>query len=87
MTKSGLPVLECFSFGTSFVSFFFFFVRSGLSFVPQFDSNSVASAKILPVVQKQHQLLVTLLLCNAAAMEVPGSVLILLRRCILSSCK
>ena len=28
------------------------------------------SAAILPVVQKQHQLLVTLLLCNAAAMEV-----------------
>ncbi|XP_074569832.1 DUF21 domain-containing protein At4g14240-like isoform X2 [Curcuma longa] len=27
------------------------------------------AAKILPVVQKQHQLLVTLLLCNAAAME------------------
>ncbi|KAL9237591.1 hypothetical protein vseg_012120 [Gypsophila vaccaria] len=27
------------------------------------------SAAILPVVQKQHQLLVTLLLCNAAAME------------------
>lgn len=28
------------------------------------------AGKILPVVQKQHQLLVTLLLCNAAAMEV-----------------
>ena len=28
------------------------------------------SAKILPVVKKQHQLLVTLLFCNAAAMEV-----------------
>ncbi|KAG6398575.1 hypothetical protein SASPL_140042 [Salvia splendens] len=28
------------------------------------------SAAIFPVVQKQHQLLVTLLLCNAAAMEV-----------------
>ncbi|XP_026664637.2 DUF21 domain-containing protein At4g14240-like isoform X2 [Phoenix dactylifera] len=28
------------------------------------------AATILPVVQKQHQLLVTLLLCNAAAMEV-----------------
>lgn len=28
------------------------------------------SAIIIPVVQKQHQLLVTLLLCNAAAMEV-----------------
>ena len=27
-------------------------------------------AAILPVVKKQHQLLVTLLLCNAAAMEV-----------------
>lgn len=27
-------------------------------------------AAILPVVQKQHQLLVTLLLCNAASMEV-----------------
>nr|GEZ05145.1 DUF21 domain-containing protein At4g14240-like [Tanacetum cinerariifolium] len=27
------------------------------------------AAAILPVVQKQHQLLVTLLLCNAAAME------------------
>jgi hypothetical protein len=30
------------------------------------------AAVILPVVQKQHQLLVTLLLCNAAAMEVIG---------------
>ena len=29
-----------------------------------------ATATILPVVQKQHQLLVTLLLCNAVAMEV-----------------
>lgn len=28
------------------------------------------AVKILPVVRKQHQLLVTLLLCNAAAMEV-----------------
>jgi metal transporter CNNM len=28
-----------------------------------------AAAAILPVVQKQHQLLVTLLLCNAVAME------------------
>lgn len=28
------------------------------------------SAAIFPVVQKQHQLLVTLLLCNAVAMEV-----------------
>lgn len=27
-------------------------------------------ATILPVVKEQHQLLVTLLLCNAAAMEV-----------------
>lgn len=27
-------------------------------------------AAIFPVVQKQHQLLVTLLLCNAASMEV-----------------
>jgi len=36
-----------------------------------------AAAAILPVVQKQHQLLVTLLLCNAAAMEVEnlGSIL------------
>lgn len=30
----------------------------------------IISAVILPVVQKQHQLLVTLLLCNACAMEV-----------------
>ena len=30
----------------------------------------MCAAVILPVVQKQHQLLVTLLLCNAAAMEV-----------------
>jgi hypothetical protein len=29
-----------------------------------------AAAAILPVVQRQHQLLVTLLLCNAVAMEV-----------------
>jgi len=36
-----------------------------------------AAAAILPVVQKQHQLLVTLLLCNAVAMEVEnlGSIL------------
>ncbi|XP_072959645.1 DUF21 domain-containing protein At4g14240-like [Typha angustifolia] len=32
-------------------------------------SEKEQAAKILPVVQKQHQLLVTLLLCNAAAME------------------
>jgi len=31
------------------------------------------AAAILPVVQKQHQLLVTLLLCNACAMEVFAS--------------
>lgn len=30
----------------------------------------IFSATIFPVVQKQHQLLVTLLLCNAASMEV-----------------
>ncbi|XP_021757074.1 DUF21 domain-containing protein At4g14240-like [Chenopodium quinoa] len=33
------------------------------------NSEQKQSAAILPVVQKQHQLLVTLLLCNAAAME------------------
>ncbi|MCD7462588.1 DUF21 domain-containing protein [Datura stramonium] len=33
------------------------------------------AAAILPVVQKQHQLLVTLLLCNAAAMEALPSYL------------
>ncbi|XP_049358507.1 DUF21 domain-containing protein At4g14240-like isoform X2 [Solanum verrucosum] len=33
-------------------------------------SEKDQAATILPVVQKQHQLLVTLLLCNAAAMEV-----------------
>uniref|UniRef100_A0A1S4CD91 DUF21 domain-containing protein At4g14240-like n=1 Tax=Nicotiana tabacum TaxID=4097 RepID=A0A1S4CD91_TOBAC len=33
-------------------------------------SEKKQAATILPVVQKQHQLLVTLLLCNAAAMEV-----------------
>ncbi|KAI9128738.1 hypothetical protein K1719_000221 [Acacia pycnantha] len=32
-------------------------------------SEKMQAAKILPVVQKQHQLLVTLLLCNAVAME------------------
>ncbi|TYK28196.1 DUF21 domain-containing protein [Cucumis melo var. makuwa] len=32
-------------------------------------SNDVGSMAILPVVQKQHQLLVTLLLCNVVAME------------------
>ncbi|EEF45398.1 DUF21 domain-containing protein At4g14240 [Ricinus communis] len=37
--------------------------RSGTS------SEKKQAAAILPVVQKQHQLLVTLLLCNAAAME------------------
>lgn len=34
------------------------------------------SAAILPVVKKQHQLLVTLLLCNAVAMEVFDLILI-----------
>ncbi|XP_066361896.1 DUF21 domain-containing protein At4g14240-like [Miscanthus floridulus] len=33
------------------------------------DAEKAQAATILPVVQKQHQLLVTLLLCNAAAME------------------
>ncbi|CAM0955660.1 unnamed protein product [Alopecurus aequalis] len=33
------------------------------------DSEKAQAATILPVVQKQHQLLVTLLLCNAVAME------------------
>ncbi|AQK85716.1 Putative DUF21 domain-containing protein [Zea mays] len=33
------------------------------------DAEKAQAAAILPVVQKQHQLLVTLLLCNAAAME------------------
>ena len=33
-------------------------------------SEKKQAAVILPVVQKQHQLLVTLLLCNAAAMEL-----------------
>lgn len=32
--------------------------------------NVLSAAAIFPVVQKQHQLLVTLLLCNAVAMEV-----------------
>ncbi|KAF2930649.1 DUF21 domain-containing protein At4g14240 [Oryza sativa Japonica Group] len=33
------------------------------------DAEKAQAAAILPVVQKQHQLLVTLLLCNACAME------------------
>ncbi|KAJ1262761.1 hypothetical protein BS78_09G134800 [Paspalum vaginatum] len=33
------------------------------------DAEKAQAAAILPVVQKQHQLLVTLLLCNAVAME------------------
>ncbi|XP_039801110.1 DUF21 domain-containing protein At4g14240-like [Panicum virgatum] len=33
------------------------------------DAEKAQAAAILPVVQKQHQLLVTLLLCNAASME------------------
>ncbi|KAL8092725.1 hypothetical protein AgCh_034838 [Apium graveolens] len=33
------------------------------------ETEKTQAAAILPVVQKQHQLLVTLLLCNAAAME------------------
>ncbi|XP_078179494.1 DUF21 domain-containing protein At4g14240-like isoform X1 [Carex rostrata] len=33
------------------------------------NAEKAQAAAILPVVQKQHQLLVTLLLCNAAAME------------------
>lgn len=34
------------------------------------NSTSCSAATILPVVKRQHQLLVTLLLCNACAMEV-----------------
>lgn len=33
-------------------------------------SNLLSTAAIIPVVKKQHQLLVTLLLCNACSMEV-----------------
>lgn len=35
-----------------------------------FYLSFLCAAVILPVVKKQHQLLVTLLLCNACAMEV-----------------
>lgn len=37
-----------------------------------FVVSGLCEATILPVVQKQHQLLVTLLLCNAVSMEVTG---------------
>lgn len=40
----------------------------------------VFSATIFPVVQKQHQLLVTLLLCNAASMEVTTKMAIFFNR-------
>ena len=36
----------------------------------------MSSATIFPVVKKQHQLLVTLLLCNAVAMEVQITLLL-----------
>ncbi|KAG5630423.1 hypothetical protein H5410_002140 [Solanum commersonii] len=39
------------------------------SITSTFNGMFTFSAVILPIVQKQHQLLVTLLLCNAAAME------------------
>lgn len=41
--------------------------------VSPFGEKFDFAAVILPVVQKQHQLLVTLLLCNACAMEVQFS--------------
>jgi hypothetical protein len=51
-----------------------------------------AAAAIFPVVQKQHQLLVTLLLCNACAMEVHNFLVavlcaarICLKQCLASS--
>jgi hypothetical protein len=42
------------------------------------DVGILLTAAILPVVQKQHQLLVTLLLSNAVAMEVFDCKLVIL---------
>ncbi|KAF7813762.1 DUF21 domain-containing protein [Senna tora] len=54
-------------------NFFFFFLDGQISNAYMFSVFNSPSwlclASILPVVQKQHQLLVTLLLCNACAME------------------
>lgn len=50
---------------TGFVSVLDLFIRV-------FVVSGLCAATILPVVQKQHQLLVTLLLCNAVSMEVTG---------------
>lgn len=52
-------------FRFDFGFFFFFYIRV-------FVVSGLCAATILPVVQKQHQLLVTLLLCNAVSMEVTG---------------
>lgn len=52
------------------LSFFLLFKRSTDSSFLLIVCLFLLTATILPVVQKQHQLLVTLLLCNAAAMEV-----------------
>lgn len=38
--------------------------------VDSYEVSTIIAAKILPVVKNQHLLLCTLLICNAAAMEV-----------------
>lgn len=47
------------------------------------DFVLLSAAKILPVVKNQHLLLCTLLICNAAAMEVVISLFIMLRNSVI----
>lgn len=56
--------MEAWNWNPCFFSFFF------VSMLTLLFLNFVLTAKILPVVKNQHLLLCTLLICNAAAMEV-----------------
>ncbi|RZB82069.1 DUF21 domain-containing protein isoform G [Glycine soja] len=64
VTRNQLGAPEGIPFGSVWL-----FVYAGISFSLVIFAG-IMSAVILPVVQKQHQLLVTLLLCNAAAMDI-----------------
>ncbi|KAG4960171.1 hypothetical protein JHK87_036804 [Glycine soja] len=68
VTRNQLGAPEGIPFGSVWL-----FVYAGISFSLVIFAGIMSGltlAVILPVVQKQHQLLVTLLLCNAAAMEI-----------------
>lgn len=77
LQRSGTPA-EKKQAGSILFSCYFFLIsvllhgiaRSFVEILPPFYACYMCLAAIFPVVQKQHQLLVTLLLCNAAAMEV-----------------